>query len=122
MSAATSGRTRIGERADCTVHAFSNATGCHYEKAHAALAANGRRKSCRYRLHQHAHDVGRTLGVKLELVRRSGTLRRFLSDYPQGRFIVRVSGHAFAVVDGSVIDRTEQSPDRHIKHAWRVEA
>lgn len=32
------------------------------------------------------------------------TLGQFLKDFPKGRFVVRKSGHVFAVIDGKQFD------------------
>ena len=72
------------------------------------------------RLKDIAHKVASRLGVSLTMVKRSGTLGKFLASNPSGIFIVRVAGHAFAVKNGVVFDLNEQSPMRQIKSAWRV--
>lgn len=115
-------RDGISESNDCTVQAFTNATGIPYPRVWAAFRSNGRKAGRGVKLADKAQSVAHSLGVKLTLVRRSGTLRKLLSDYPEGRFIVRVRRHAFAVVSGIVIDSWEQKPGRQIKSAWRVAA
>lgn len=112
--------TTPGERGDCVVVAFATVASVPYETAHAALAKHGRKKGCRTRMSQIAHKVAETLNVEMIPVRRSGTLRSLIRDFHTGRMLVRVTGHAFAIIDGIIHDREPQSLDRHVKMAWRV--
>lgn len=110
----------ILESNDCTVRAFANAAGCGYERAWAALRSNGRKSGRGVNLKKIAQDVARSLGIEIKLIRRSGTLRRLIADFPDTKMIVRVRQHAFAVMNGVVLDTTQQSPNRRIKSAWKI--
>ncbi len=114
-------RATYNESRDCAVLALSNALDVAYCRAHAFLANNGRKP-------KHGIHVGELitrkrgiiLGHKLQLVKRSGSLAKFLREFPSGRYLITVRHHAFAVVDGMVHDMQRQSPRRHIRKAWRV--
>lgn len=108
------------ERADCTVRAFANLMGgdADYQKAHDALAACGRKKSCGFRLQKHVHDVARSLGLSLRLIRRSGSVARLIRDFPTGKILVRKRGHAFVINNGVIVDQQNTSENAHVQHAW----
>jgi hypothetical protein len=113
---------RIKEAKDCTVRAFALVAGVEYIDAHTACRLNGR-LNCRgfVGFDSKVVKIGRLLGVELRHIRRSGTLARLLRDFPRGTLMVSVSRHAFAVVDGVVVDTHPQSPSRRIKNAWVVD-
>lgn len=105
------------ERRDCTVRALAIAARLSYDTAHAILASCGRKtkrgpKSSRYNTFM-ARRNGRAL-------KRSGSVGKFAELHPNGRFIIHVRGHAFALVDGVAYDTMEVSPQRHVKRAWMI--
>lgn len=108
----------VSEHNDCSVRALVNATGRPYSEVHAIFAAAGRKDRRRFRLDKHIHDIARTLGVGLRLVRRSGTVEKLVRMFPQGTLVVRVSGHAFAVRNGVVHDSFAVSTGCHVRQAW----
>ena len=116
------GATFEGETNDCTVRALANARGMPYTEARSVLAKHGRRRGrsavskvwhpayteCAmdlvgvYGATKRARIVGRLLGVEPGPGMTLGTL---LPRIGPGRFIVMVTGHALAVVDGKIIDQ-----------------
>lgn len=107
------------ERADCAVRALSTVLSIPYYEAHRIAEDGGRKAGCRASIVKVANSARRH--YRLEKMRGSRrTLRRFCREHPVGRFLVRKSGHAFALIDGIVFDMVEQSPDCIITHAWRV--
>lgn len=108
------------ERADCTVCAFVHVSGKRYAKVHAAFARRGRKNRCSFDLNSHLHRIAADLGFRARLVRRSGTVARLLRDFPRGRFIVHISGHAFAIVNGVIHDSWSPSKLSRVKQAWVV--
>jgi hypothetical protein len=115
--------TYTGETNDCAVLALSNACDVAYHRAHDFLAKAGRKPRRGVRVHEIiTRKRGVILGHKFTLVRRSGSLARFLRDFPAGRFVITVRRHCFAVVDGLVHDYSRQAPGRHICRAWRVQS
>jgi len=47
-------------------------------------------------------------------------LSRFVRERPRGAFLVRYTGHVFALIDGAVHDSFAPKPGRLILNAWRV--
>ena len=45
---------------------------------------------------------------------------RFVSEHPEGRYIIREAGHVSAVVDGVVMDTSRPYEGRCIYGAWRA--
>jgi len=109
------------ETNDCTVRALASASGMHYEKAHALLKKNGRKDRCGARFYtmQKAyneanfslHSVHGTTNQAKYVARITSTkaqegitLGKLLPRLTKGSFIVNVTSHAIAVVDGKVLD------------------
>lgn len=111
----------LSEYRDCTVRATATATGIEYGIVHAAFAAAGRKNRRGCVIEDLAQKVARLIGVKIVSVKRSGSLRKFLTQFPTGKYIVCKHDHAFAVIDGAVYDSTPQSEASLVKAAWRVE-
>jgi hypothetical protein len=57
-----------------------------------------------------------------EIIYRQKTVKSFLQDHKVGSYIVTVAKHAFAVVDGVMIDNvgTEYKPTRKVIGAYKV--
>ncbi len=57
-----------------------------------------------------------------ELIHRQKTVKSFMESYPKGSYIVTVAKHAFAVVDGVMIDNVgeEYKPTRKVTGAYKV--
>jgi hypothetical protein len=57
-----------------------------------------------------------------EIIYRQKTVKSFLQDHKVGSYIVTVAKHAFAVVDGVLIDNvgTEYKPTRKVTGAYKV--
>ena len=113
------------ERSDCTVAATAIAAQIPYYEAHKLLAEFGRksRHPVRYTafiswLKGLALPVGKYHVERVQMpsclpanrlrafgpFTQSVTLAQFLRDFPKGRFVVRISGHVFAVIDGVQYD------------------
>lgn len=115
-----------GESKDCVIRAAANATGMKYEDIHVIAKKNGRKDG-----HGTSMEVllktYRDIGVHLsgvvgttdsaDLTRRVAkrlnvvhsefngiTLERFLRAKSTGKYICLMRGHAFAVVNGKLVD------------------
>lgn len=57
-----------------------------------------------------------------EYIKRKKTVKSFIKDNPKGNFIVTVSKHAFALVDGKLIDNKgeEFRPTRKVDGAYSI--
>jgi hypothetical protein len=91
------------ENRDCAVVSLSNACGIPYEQAHALLKAHGRQDlKATYGM-----TISAALGIRYQSMSRGErrpTAARFIRENPKGRFIVFVTGHYFALVDGVHVD------------------
>lgn len=110
------------ESRDCTVRALANALEIDYGAAHRTLRKHGRKSNCGANSsvwHEAYTESGfelqgiygttiRTqyLSRKLEITPNKGiSLGKLLPSLKTGRFIVVITGHALAVINGSIIDR-----------------
>ena len=109
------------ESNDCTVRALANAANIPYETAHNLLRKHGRKsaRGCNSDVwHKAYNEAGfRLLGIygttartrhmsrKLDVNPKSGiTIGRMLPSLGDGAYIVVITGHALAIVDGNIID------------------
>jgi len=121
---AVAGSTNYKESNDCCVIAWATVFQCEYAKAHKYLKEVGGRAPHRGMFQK---DIQRCFeGVKLHKwvkgpysASNKISLKKFINKHPEGRFFVVSRGHAFAVVDGVVLDYKE-GLRRQVKHAWRV--
>lgn len=121
-----------GEGAECSVAAMIAATGWSYGKAHDVLARFADRKVGKgARLHKMLHGDRATLVCDrmfypaCKVSDRAPTLAQFIRGHSKGRFLATKWGHAFAIVDGVVVDNggmNAKNPARvRVRYAWRVE-
>lgn len=110
----------FNERRDCTVIALAATTGLPYPRCHQALSAVGRKNRRGIPFRKVVQKLAEEVDHDFDQVKRSGTLRRFVTEYPQGRFYVTIRGHAFAVLDGVIHDNCRPRLGSIIKGAWRV--
>ena len=47
-------------------------------------------------------------------------LRRFVREHPRGTFLVHVSAHVFALIDGAVHDTHARAPGQSVMDVWQV--
>lgn len=91
------------ERRDCAVVSLSAACAIPYDKAHALLKQHGREDLKA----TYGKTISEALGLRYQSMSRGvrrPTAARFIRENPQGRFIVFVTGHFFALVDGVHVD------------------
>ena len=101
------------ERADCTVRALALTLGIDYGFAHQRLRAMGRKNGCRFKV-----DWGQ-LGFQMRPDLCCRTLGSVLPEMQSGRFIVRITRHVFAVIDGKVIDQRMPSERCRMKMVYQ---
>jgi hypothetical protein len=110
---------RPGETRDCTVRALALALDIPYDIAHAGLAKLGRKP--RHGFLFRMPNLGEFSKVLEECPEYScRTVRKVLPELMQGRFIVRVRGHVFAVVGGTALDVSPTKPGRRVCMVYRV--
>ena len=136
-----------GEDNDCTVVALAHATGKGYDEAHSHLKARGRKhrrgfslgaslRKTRVLLNRSVSPVWRRFdpankrkGSDLERAHKYGRtsfpamkLKTAVERYCRsGRFVVGITGHALAVVDGQVMESYPSLPGCHVQYIYRVE-
>lgn len=90
------------EHRDCAVVSLRTACGISYEDAHALLKANGRED----RQATFGKTLSAALGIRYQSRSRGPrpTAAQFIREKPVGRFIVFVTDHYFALVDGVHVD------------------
>ncbi len=116
------GQSSESEANDCTVRALANAAGWAYSEAHALLSKHGRRfkKGAPFSVYHRAYlEAGMCLlglygctrrargaaGVAAQTPGPGMTLETALRRMQAGRYVVLITGHALAVVDGKIVDR-----------------
>ena len=126
------------ERGDCVVRAVASAYDIHYDKAHKWVADNFKRKP---KKGTYGFPIGmnkmsdnktrfnykrtKTIDPKF-LTTNNGkskmTVGTFVKEYDKGTYIVRVSGHAFTIKDGSVIGNPNDAEQirKVVKNAWKI--
>jgi len=126
------------ERNDCVVRAIASAYDIEYNKAHQWVSDKFKRQ---FRKGTFGLPIGmdrmstdntrfnykrtKTIDSKY-LTTNNGkskmTVGTFAKEYNRGTYIIRVSGHAFTIKDGSVIGNLEDATKlrKIIKNAWRI--
>jgi hypothetical protein len=121
-----SGRAASGfiqERADCTVRATAEAYAVSYATAHAACKAAGRQegKALNYLFATEAGLFAHLGSYKIEL---SFERRRVYTVLPlldkSARYVVRIKGHVFAVINGKIKDNSVWSGGAIVKQVWKI--
>lgn len=111
------GSSHPNEKLDCIVRALALAIPMSYDEAHATAKRYGRKD--RHRFYDMGKHMSNLTGGRP--CSRSGSVGKFAQLHPFGRFIIRVSGHAFALIDGVAYDAREVNEQKHVKGAWRIE-
>ena len=97
---------QYGERNDCAVHAISLSTGVPYDEVWTQLALMGRRTGKgteRYMTYEVIRKLGFEL-VNLTATHRPRLVKQLANYLHTGKFMVFVSRHVLAVIDGKVED------------------
>jgi len=102
---------------DCTVRAFSIASGIDYDMAYLMLAASGRRNNCG----AHMHDWIRAyqaIGLCLD----TDKVNIYTEPIPRDNVIVLVPGHIFTIRNGVHSDGKfgATAKYRKFRGAWRI--
>jgi hypothetical protein len=138
----SSGVSHPGEHSDCAVRAGSNATGLPYEKVHDVFKFYGRkdRKGTESRTCIKAFvalglvplgTFGKTRSARVEsfIFEHLGipapsnpgiSIKSFLKKYPSGRYVCVCSDHAFAIIDGALVDETALLLNTRIATAYKA--
>lgn len=109
----------MNENRDCAVRAVAIVSGVDYRAAHAALKAEGRKDRCGTYPVQYCAALTKMGFEARKIEFRGATVRTIGSQLRRGKFLVRVSRHVLAVVDGKVMDWTEGRLHR-VKDVYEV--
>lgn len=128
----TRGATAGGlEKNDCTVRALANAGGIDYADAHVLLKKHGRKNQCGamfstmnkayteagFVLNSIHGTTGQARFVARTTKREASegiTLGKLLPKLGFGEYIVNVTGHAVAVVNGKIIDTFDNPAGKRV--------
>lgn len=119
------------EKNDCTVRALANASGMDYFDAHNLLSKYGRKKYCGAKfgtMHNAYRDAGFLLNsvhgttgqaryvarVTKRIAEDGVTLAKILPKLAFGEYIVNITGHAVAVVNGKIIDTFDNPAGKRV--------
>lgn len=107
----------LWEHNDCAVQAIAIATGRGYLETRADLEKEGRTRRGGTPTHVMARVIGHH-GVSPARV----TFQSWASAHQSGRYVVVITGHAFAFINGHRYDFTPESaaPRSIVRHYWRV--
>lgn len=108
----------FNENRDCTVRALAISTGIKYYVAHNIARDAGRKNRRGFYVPEIIKEAKKNGLQFYKCVRSSLTIQKFLKKYPKGRFYCRRSGHAFAVIDGVILDTTPNTPYQRITEAY----
>ncbi len=123
---------QAGERSDCTVRALVKTAGLAYDDAHRWIAnhmfRDHRRGARTYLAVKAMNNVQQINNKKVKTLKRNRltrflngadrkmSLKTFCQHNPVGTFYVLVRGHALAVIDGVITDRSKAG--KRVTHAW----
>ena len=116
------------DRANCTVIALANATGLSYDQADMIAEAAGRQRNRGWFVTRILKAGGFPFTVTWHgryqvdgTKRRLNTLAYFVSQHPRGRYILCTRRHAFALVDGIVLDTAIVGPRSIVTESYRLD-
>jgi len=137
------------ERNDCSVRAFAGLLDTKYEPAHSFVEDRFCRKAkhgvlampeiCKQMAEGDEtysidginfkvkslteEDITNEYKLKGEVILRKKTVKSFVESHQSGSYLVFVSGHVFAVKDGTIIDNAsdEYKPTRKVLAAVKIE-
>jgi hypothetical protein len=109
------------ENKDCSVRAHAVAACVSYAEAHALYAKHGRAARCPTS-YSTTYAAMREV-ASMELGSPRCTIAAFVKARPVGHYVVHVSAHALAIVDGVVHDwgKGTSGARRQIRAAWRLD-
>lgn len=118
------------ERNDCTVRSLANACEVEYKIAHKCLWKWGRKRRKGIPMILFLEQpLDESLNCTAERIEKDIknwmrgeklTLRKFLSKYPHGTYIVTTDKHALAVKDGIIYDNSDNRPNQWVKYVFKI--
>jgi len=111
------------EHNDCSVKALSNAFNVSYAAAHSVLKEFGRkdRHGVAFSAFMMTRNNSELFGQKFEeFVRPGMTIGTFVNKFNKGSYIIRYTGHVFAVVNGVILDSFKVNSNKRILNYWKI--
>jgi len=109
-----------GDRRSCTINALSNAAEIPFDVAQQIGFKAGRVVNRGFQGSK-LIPVAKRYGVVARKLRfKRMTLRKFIKTHPVGRYYVENNRHAFAVVNGAVVDWLENAAGCILEKAWHI--
>lgn len=112
---------RVG---DCTVRAISKATGQSWEETFINMCLKGLilhdMPSANHVWGSYLEDLGFKRKIIPDTCPHCYTVRRFAEENPEGAFVLAISGHVVAVINGNYFD-TWDSGDEVPLYYWEKE-
>lgn len=124
--AGRSNSKRSKQKNDCTIRAASKVLELDYDIIYDSFTLNGRKCSKGFNLAYWicSSSIGRDRFSKISFPAIKGksrmTIIEFCKQYPEGKYICKVSKHVFAVINGTVFDTFEQRGNGCVYLAWKV--
>lgn len=109
------------EKLDCVVRAIAIAFDIQYSTAHWIAESQFARKPGHKTKWKNWVPWMEKHCIERKEFKPRRTVEKFLQQNPEGRWVCRIRGHAFAVIDGIIHDITRVPPKARIVMAWRVE-
>jgi hypothetical protein len=106
---------------NCTVLALAHVANIAYLEAFEIAKQAGRQDNKGFKSEKLIAFANKKFGKGhfKKIKRTTITVQKFCKKYSQGRYYVRKKGHAYAIIDGVVYDRTSPKPLERILEAWK---
>ena len=115
------------QKRDCAVRALAIATHTDYDVVYDTLAGAGRECNRGFHLQKWLPKQQGVFGYTVEKLSFQAIrgesrmcIRQFIQDHQVGRYILRVSRHVIALIDGVVMDTFQSRPDKCVYTAFRL--
>lgn len=109
---------------DCTVRAISIAASIPYSTVHAVIAAAGRREGHSFPFVSWMCGQRKLGSYGIRPCKEwigAKTINQLVAKNLPGRYIVRIRGHVFAMIDGVIHDNTLLGGKCRIINLWRLD-
>ena len=113
------------EMRDCAIRAIAIAAERPYDEVHRVFQQLGRKdkhRTSRRILTEAMRLCWGRYQVTPESISSDKTVGQLVETHPEGRFVVRVPGHLFAMIEGVIIDcaKDRVGPRRKVTHLWKI--
>lgn len=108
------------QKQDCTVRALATVSGLSYDEAYKLMKQAGRESSSRFPFRQFASTSENFRWKAFQAVKGKPRLNllQFCKLHPTGEYVVKISKHVVAVINGVAHDDIEPRWDACVYGAW----